>query len=302
MDLRTMRYMMAIAEHGHMTRAGEALGVSQPALSSALRKLEEELGAALFHRTGRGVEPTEAGRVFLEHAARAVRQGEQAAEAVRNLVGLETGSIRVGAGATATGYLLPEAIRVVQQEHPGLRFSIREAGSAAVAQGVLSGELDLGIVTLPIEHPRHEDLMIVRTIPDELRLIVPHGHMLAGKKTFRWSDLAGEPVVAFEAGSAVRRLIDDLAAANGVTLHVAMELRSIESIVQMVRAEIGVGFVSKHGLPPGAGLRPTTGAIERRLGLIRRADRVPGHAAAAFERALLTRLPKETTRREGAGR
>lgn len=294
MDLRTMRYMMAIAEHGHMTRAAGALGVSQPALSAAVARLEEELGAALFHRTGRGVAPTDAGRVFLEHAGNTLRAAEQAAEAVRELIGLETGSIRVGAGATAAGYLLPEAIRAVQREHPGLRFTIREAGSAAVAEGVISGELDLGIVTLPIEHPRAEDLMVVRTIPDELRLIVPPGHRLSGKKSFRWEDLQGEPVVAFEAGSAVRRRIDDAAAAHGVALRVVMELRSIESIVQMVRADIGVGFVSKHGLPEGAGLRPgggAGGAIERELAVVRRRDRVPSHATAAFERALLASLP-----------
>lgn len=299
MDLRTMRYMLVVAEHGHMTRAAGVLGVSQPALSAALAKLEEELGAALFHRTGRGVEPTEAGRVFLGHAANALRAADKAAEAVRELVGLGAGSIRVGGGATAAGYLLPGAIRAVQREHPGLRFTIREAGSAAVAEAVISGELDLGIVTLPIEHPRAADLMVVRTIPDELRLIVPPGHRLSGRKSFRWEELHGEPVIAFEAGSAVRRRIDEAAAAHGVALRVVMELRSIESIVQMVRADIGVGFVSKHGLPEGAGLRAagggggTSGAIVRELAVVRRRDRVPSHATAAFERALLASLPGE---------
>lgn len=293
MDLRTMRYMLVVAEHGHMTRASEALGVSQPALSAALRKLEDELGAAVFHRTGKGVEVTDAGRVFLQHAAQAIRQAEQGVEAVRELVGLESGSIRVGAGATAAGYLLPGAIRAVQVEHPALRFSIREAGSLAVSQGVVSGELDLGIVTMPLDHPRSDDLLVVRTIRDELRLIVPGGHRLSGRKTFRWDDLAGEPVVAFEAESAVRRLIDSLAIDAGVELDVVMELRSIESIVQMVKAEIGVGFVSKYGLPEGAGLRLAGGAIERRLGVVRRSDRVPSHATAAFERALLASLPND---------
>lgn len=292
-----MRYMLAIAEHGHMTRAAGALGVSQPALSAALARLEDELGAPLFHRTGRGVEPTEAGRVFLEHAGNTLRAAESGVAAVRELVGLETGSIRVGAGATAVGYLLPEAIRAVQREHPGLRFSIREAGSSAVAEGVISGELDLGIVTLPIEHPRADDLMTVRTIPDELRLIVHEGHRLSGRRSFKWEELRGEPVVAFEAGSAVRRRIDETAAVHGVTLSIVMELRSIESIVQMVRAEIGVGFVSKHGLPDGAGLRPVEGEggggpLGRELAVVRRRDRVPSHAAAAFERALLASLPR----------
>lgn len=280
--------MVAIAEFGHMTRAAESLGVSQPALSAAVRKLEAELGTELFHRTGHGVEPTEAGKVFVEHAQITMRASDKTREAVRSLVGLETGSIRVGAGATATGYLLPGAIHAVRDEYPGLKFSIREAGSSAVAEGVVSGELDLGIVTLPVVHPRGDELMVIREIRDELLLIVPKGHALDGRKSFRWTDLEGESVIAFEAGSAVRGVIDSAAAAHGVGLAVVMELRSIEAIVQMVRAGIGVGFVSRYGLEEGAGIRCKDGALTRTLGVVRRRDRFLSHAAGAFERALLT--------------
>lgn len=288
MDLRTMTQMIVIAEHGHMTRAAQEMGISQPALSAALRKLEEELETELFHRTGHGVELTEAGQVFVENAKITLRAAEKTSEAVRSLVGLETGSIRVGAGATAVGYMLPKAIQVVRDEFPGLRFSIREAGSSQVARGVISGELDLGIVTLPMNLPRDEELMVVKEIHDELRLIVPKGHRLDGKRNFAWKDLEGEAVVAFEAGTAVRSLIDAAAGEAGVSLEVVMELRSIESIVQMVNAQIGVGFVSKFGLPEKAGIRARGGGLTRKLGVIRRRDRFPSHAAAAFERALLT--------------
>lgn len=287
MELRSMRQMVEIAEFGHMTRAAESLGVSQPALSAAVRKLEAELGTELFHRTGLGVELTEAGKVFVEHARATIQASEQAREAVRSLVGLETGSIRVGAGATATGYLLPSAIHAVRDEYPGLRFSIREAGSSAVAEGVVSGELDLGIVTLPVVHPRGGELMVVHEIEDELMLIVPSGHALDGRKSFRWSDLEGEAVVAFEAGSAVREVIDSSSSAHGVSLSVVMELRSIEAIVQMVRAGIGVGFVSRYGLEGDEGIRCKDGALTRTLGVVRRRDRFLSHAAGAFERALL---------------
>ena len=282
-----MRQMVVIAEFGHMTRAAESLGVSQPALSAALRKMEEELGTPLFHRTGLGVELTEAGRVFVAHAKVTLRAGDQTREAVRSLVGLETGSIKVGAGATATGYLLPAAIHAVRDEYPGLRFSIREAGSSAVSEGVISGELDLGIVTLPVDHPRGEELMVVHEVADELLLIVPDGHRLDGRKSFRWSDLEGESVIAFEAGSAVRGILDTAASSHGVNLEVVMELRSIEAIVQMVRAGIGVGFVSRFGLGDGEGIRAKDGQLTRTLGVVRRRDRFLSHAAGAFERALL---------------
>jgi len=291
MELTPLRYLVAIAEAGHMTRAAEALGVSQPALSAAVRKLEDELGVALFDRTGRGVELTEAGRVFVEHASGALRDVEAGRRAVRALAGLETGTIRVGGGATAMGYLLPPAVRAVRREHPNLRFYVREAGSEAIAGAILTGELDLGIVTLPIRHPGSGELMTVRTIEDELRLITPAGHRLNGKSSFRWADLAGEPVVGFEAGSAVRAVIDAAASAHGVTLDVVMEVRSIQSIEQMVRAGIGAGFVSRFALGEdahGGGVSCRDGKVTRELAVVRRRDRTPSPAAAAFERALLS--------------
>lgn len=281
-----------------MTRAAESLGVSQPTLSAAVRKLEEELGVALFDRTGRGVELTEVGRVFVGHAQGALRDVEAGKRAVRALAGLETGTIRVGGGATAMGYLLPPAVRAVLADHPGLRFYVREAGSDAVAGAILTGELDLGIVTLPVTHPGSGDLMVVREVPDELRLIVPKGHPLEGRKSFRWTDLAGEPVVGFEAGSAVRAVIDKAAADHGVTLDVVMEVRSIQSIEQMVRAGIGVGFVSRFALTGsdsgtsssfGSGITCRDGKVTRKLAVVRRSDRTPSPAAGAFERALLAK-------------
>ncbi|MEQ8769393.1 MAG: LysR substrate-binding domain-containing protein [Phycisphaerales bacterium] len=290
MELTPLRYLVAIAEAGHMTRAAEALGVSQPALSAAVRKIEDELGVPVFDRTGRGVELTEAGRVFVEHARGALRDVEAGRRAVRALAGLETGTIRVGGGATAMGYLLPPAVRAVRREHPGVRFYVREAGSEAIAGAILTGELDLGIVTLPVRHVGSGDLMSVRTVRDELLLIAPEGHALAGRKSFRWADLAGEPVVGFEAGSAVRGVIDEAAGAHGVTLDVVMEVRSIQSIEQMVRAGIGVGFVSRFALEGGAfggGVTCRDGRVTRELAVVRRRDRTPSPAAAAFERALL---------------
>ncbi|HYE63626.1 MAG TPA: LysR substrate-binding domain-containing protein [Phycisphaerales bacterium] len=286
MELTPLRYFIAIATAGHMTRAARALGVTQPALSAALRKLEAEVGAELLHRTGRGVELTEAGRVFLAAAEDTVRRAEGAVRAVREVVGLERGSIRVGGGATATTYLLPRVVSAVRAAHPGLRFYVREAGSRAVATAVLAGELDLGIVTLPLEQAVARELVVVPLVEDELRLIVPAKHALAGKRQFKWQDLAGEGVVAFEAGTAVREMIDRASAAAGVSLNVVMELRSIESIKQMVAAGIGVGFVSRFGLREGEGLTCRDERLARRLAIVRRADRAASAAVAAFERAV----------------
>lgn len=297
MELTALRYFRAIAQARQLTRAAESLGVTQPALSSVLRKLEAECGTALFSRTGRGVELTDAGQVFLAFADESLAAADAGLKAVRQITGLETGSIRVGGGATATDYLLPGVVRAVRRKHPALRFYVREAGSAAVAASVLSGELDLAIVTLPVQLPSGQpgrgELLSIPLVKDELRLIVPPNWKPASKPTplsartgFRWKEIEGEPFVAFEAGSAVRSVIDQAAEAAGVRLNVVMELRSIESIKSMVAAGIGVGLVSRFALREDEGYFCKDGRITRDLAIVRRRDRVPSAAAAAFEREL----------------
>lgn len=300
MELTTLRYFSTIGRTGHMTRAARELGVSQPALSAMLKKLEEEVGAQLLHRTGRGVELTEAGRMFLTHADDALRRAEAGVRAVRQLAGLEAGSIRVGGGATATTYLLPPVVSQIRRRHPALRFYVREGGSTAIAAAVVSGELDLGIITLPIaQGPGKAELLTLPLVEDELRLVLPPGHRLSGKRTFRWADIEGEPIIAFEAGAAVRILIDQASAAAGVSLNVVMELRSIESIKQMVAAGIGVGFVSRFAMRnegggggTGEGLTCRDAKLSRELAIVRRADRIPSPAAGEFEKELAISIRK----------
>jgi DNA-binding transcriptional LysR family regulator len=182
-------------------------------------------------------------------------------------------------------------VSAIRKRHPGLRFYIREAGSTATAAAVASGELDLGIITLPLRSG--DSLLTTPLVDDEFRLIVPPRHRLLAnplrnrRTTFRWPDLAGESLIAFEAGTAVRDLIDRASAAAGIHLNVVMELRSIESIKQMVAAGIGVGFISRFALKPGEGLAAATGKLSRKLAIVRANDRLPSAAAAEFERVLI---------------
>lgn len=289
LELTTLRQFVTIAKAGSLTEAARTLGVGQPALSVMLRKLDAEVGATLTHRTRRGVELSDAGRVFLVHATEALRQADQGVAAVREVVGLGAGSLRIGGGATAITYILPPAVSAFRRQHPGVRFFVREAGSSAVAAAVASGELDLGIVTLPIPRADEARLLTTTLADDELRLIVPDGHRLGRKRTFTWADLAEEPVVAFERGSAVRELIDRHARNAGVELMVVMELRAIEPIKRMVAAGIGVGFVSRFALPARVGL-PCRHDLSRRLVLVKSSQRPPSAAAAAFERTLIASL------------
>jgi DNA-binding transcriptional LysR family regulator len=306
MELTHLRYFIGIMRAGHLTKAARSLGITQPALSVMMRKLEQEVGTPLLHRTGRGVEPTEAGKLFAQHAEAALREADQGTRAVRELLGLERGTIRIGGGATAVAYMLPTVVSTLRAKHPGLRFFVREAGSNQVAASVLSGELDLGLVTLPITIAESDKLVRVPLVHDELRLIAPalnakwspakfEPHQatqaLAQSDSFRWKDLVGVPVVGFEAGSAVREVIDHAAAQAHVKLSYVMEVRSIEGIMQMVRAGIGVGFVSKfalaHASAFGAGLACRDASLKRQLAIVRHAEKTLSPAAAACEQELL---------------
>lgn len=271
-----------------MTRAARELGLSQPALSAMLKKLEAELGAELFHRSGRGLELSEAGKVFLVHCNEALRAADAGIDAVREVAGLERGSIRIGGGATATSYLLPSVVRTARKRFPEVRFFVREAGSTQVARAVLEGELDFGIVTLPISLPEADRLVRIPLTDDELRLIAPPRSEIGGAGgTFRFRDLSGVSIVGFEAGSAVRDVIDRAAAKVGVTLNYAMELRSIEAITRMVSAGIGMGFVSRFALPAGGGLSCADGALKRTLAIVRLRGKTPRGAPEEFEKLLM---------------
>ncbi len=282
MEVGHLRSFVAIAELGVMTRAAVQLHVTQPALSAQLAKLEEEVGAALFDRTPKGMTLTEAGRTLLPYARETLLRLDDAQEALDALTGLDSGSMAIGGGATATTYLLPAILGRFHANHPGIRFYVREQPSRGVVEAVLAGELDLGVVTLPIDEA-HSQLVVERWVDDELRLIVPRGHRLELRKTFRWGDLAETPLVLFEAGSAVRAHIDASIEEAGVTPNIVMELRSIESIKQMVAQGIGAALVSEHALDAAnPGLRCRDGAIRRTLAIIHRRDRTKSPSGRAF--------------------
>lgn len=288
MELTPLRTFLALAREGNMTRAAAALHLTQPALSSQLTRLEEELGHRLFDRTPKGLVLTDTGRLFRGHVEEALGRLEEGRLALDRMAGLEIGALAIGGGATATTYLFPPLLGAFHGRYPSIRLFVREQGSASVVEGILAGELDLGVVTLPI--PMAElvtasgaKLEVETWVEDELHLIVPRDHPLAGRASFSWADLRGQPFVLFEAGSAVRGLIDRHLKDAGITVEIVMELRSIESIKQMVAAGIGAAFVSRFALTEAdRGLRCEEGSLLRRLALVYRADRTLSPAAVGF--------------------
>lgn len=288
MDISAFHSFLTLARLGHMTKAAAELHLTQPAVSAQLAKLEDEVGHKLFDRSPKGMVLTSAGELYLRHVEESLRWLDRGQEALDELAGMRRGSLAVGGGATATTYLLPKILGQFHARFPEIQMFIREQGTQGVIDAVWSGELDLGVVTLPLGASRVSTTEVSRLhvepwTEDELVLLLPPGHPLSAQQSFGWEDLDGVPLVLFEAGSAVRALIDKHMTLAGLEVNIVMELRSIESIKQMVAQGIGAAFVSRFALEPSLGGLPCKeGKITRELAIIWRTDRTMSHAASKF--------------------
>jgi DNA-binding transcriptional LysR family regulator len=288
LDLHKLRVFAAVAENEHYSRAAEAIGISQPALTVHVRDLERHFGVALFERAGRNVRLTEAGRLVRDYARRILALVGELDEAVDDLRGQRAGSLRIGASTTIGEYLLPGVLTVFRARYPGLGVAIEIANTGRTAERVRHGNLHLGLVGEPLEDP---ELVSEPFRDDELVLIVPPGHAWAGREVAA-RDLDGAALVVRERGSATRDVADAALARLGVRPTIALELGGTEAVKGAVAAGLGVAFVSACAVVPelttGRLARATaTGlAIRRQFQVIHRRSR---HLTAA-ERAFLPLL------------
>lgn len=285
MDLVLLESLVAVTDEGTITAAADRLSISQSALSRRLQQLETELDAELLVRGRHGAELTGLGEATVARARSLLLRYEELRRDLRELQGLTAGTVRVGGGATVTSFLLPPAIAAFEAEHPGIRFYVKEAGSYEIAGDVVGGDLELGLVTLPIPE---RDLTVQKLMDDDIVLVGRRDHPLAGRKA-RPADLDGCPVIAFEPGSAIRQIIDGSLAQAGVEVDVSMELRSIPSILRMVATTRSLAFVSRVSLPsePDLCVIPVRGlTIRRALALAMRRGFPLSPAARAFAATL----------------
>lgn len=273
--LEQLRHFLAIAQHGSLTEAARVVGLSQPALTSSLRRLEDALGTKLFARGRRGAALTPAGEVFLLHAKDTLASLERGRIALADLDGLHAGEVRIAAGATVCTYVLPASIAAFRAKHPGLRWIVRES-SAEVALSLLArNDVDLVIIS----DARGELLMY-----DELILV-------AGPRV---ADPDHAPFVTMMPGTSSRALTD----AHFPGRAIAMELGAVGAVLAHVEMGGGVGLISKlaavRGLARGTLVEvpdPRT-PLRRPLRLVCRDRALLPPAAARFRRFLLEQKKK----------
>ena len=230
---------LEIARQRNLSRAAEALHLTQPALTARLQALEAELGTPLFDRSHRGMRLTNAGRAFLPFAERAT----EALAAGRVLLGEhargEAGQLTIGTAPAVGAYVLPGLLARYVERFPGIRLVVRTGHSEEIADLVAVGELDIGL----IRELHHPGIATTPLYEDELLLVVPPGHAFAGRGGIGVDELASATLVLFDKTSSYYDLTNALFRAAGVAARSTIELDNIEAAKQVVRQGLGVALL-----------------------------------------------------------
>ncbi len=247
MNLRDLRYFVALADHKHFGRAAEACFVSQPTLSTQVRKLEEELGVTLIERAPRQAMLTPAGRDIAERARRIVAEVEQMKESARRSQDPEAGTIRLGVFPTLGPYLLPHVVPRIRARFPRLELLLVEEKSDVLLSRLREGKLDAGLLALPL----HDEQLHTEFLFEEpFLLAVPEHHPLAKRKTLALKELADQRLLLLEDGHCMRDQALDVCQMSGASEKSGFQATSLETLRQMVAADVGVTLLPTLAIKP----------------------------------------------------
>ncbi|PWK92092.1 LysR family transcriptional regulator [Fulvimonas soli] len=241
MDLRGLRYLVEVVRHGGFARAAEHAHASQPTLSKALAQLEGELGERLLERDRRGVRLTAAGEVVHRHALAMLAEAARLREELDALRGLRRGELRLGLPPLGSSVLFAPLLARYRRQHPQIEIRLLEHGSRRLERAVLAGELDVAATLLPVgegldHQPVRDEPMIA---------LLPQSHPRAGAKRFRLEWLADTPLILFEEGFALNRLIREACARHGVAPHETVRSAQVDFVLALVAAGGGIALLPR---------------------------------------------------------
>lgn len=241
MLLAHVESFLEVARRGNLSRAAEAIFVSQPALTARLHALERELGEPLFVRTRRGMRLTDAGRAFLPYAERAVRALREGEAALREARSASAGRLVLGAAPAVSTYWLPAVLRRFASTHPGIEVAVRTGHSEDMLQLLLNDEVQMAIVR-SLRHPETES---IRLYEEELVLVVAPGHPFASRRSVSVAEVGGDRLILFDRTSSYTELTHTMFLRAGVTPREVMELDNIEAAKKMVEQRLGVALLPR---------------------------------------------------------
>jgi LysR family transcriptional regulator, low CO2-responsive transcriptional regulator len=284
MDFDQLETFLEVARLSSFSRAAEKRFRTQPAISSQIRAIEEEVGARLLDRSGGKVSLTASGKVFQQYAGDALESRKAMIVAVAETERVPRGEIIVGANEGTCLHILPEVFAEFKKQYPDVAVNIKRSDYSKILESVIDNSVDFGVVSLPVADNRLTVVLIHR---DELIIIAPPRHPLAKMKSATVAEVAKFPLVVPKAGH-TRDAIEDLFHEHKLKPRYAMELDSSELLKRFVAADVGIGFIARSNVIEDVRASVLTAIpisdaqIRRDLALVFRKDKALSRAALAF--------------------
>jgi DNA-binding transcriptional LysR family regulator len=293
MHLDELHWFVVLAETQHVTDAAAELHISQPTLSRALARWEDEVGTPLFDRVGRRLRLNAYGEILLEHARRSLAEMRSATERIAALRDPDTGTVRLAFLHSQAGWFVPDLLRRFRVEAPRVQFALIQGAAHDIVDALAGGRVDLAITSPRPDGYRWRGLYLER-----LCLAVPRGHRFADRARMRLADAGTEPFVALAPEFGLRQLTDELCAEAGIEPQVVFEAMEIPTMEGLVAAGFGVAVVPvprSERAEPGAVYIPLSQtSAKRQLGLAWPADRPLPPAAARFAEFVIRQAHEDT--------
>ena len=240
MELQQLQCFIAVLEEGGFKRATARLGITQPALSYQIKRLEDELGVQVFRRGPGGITPTDAGRILLDHAHQVIAAVREAHQAVRELSGGVTGEIRIGAVKCIGQYFLPHVLKEIRAKYPGVRPKLLYKDSDELLDALLANKIEVAMV---IDPPPDQRLAFTPVFDEQISLVSGRGHRFYGRASVDVSELRDATLVALAPHVSAAKLAKRWLDRQGITVTPALTAEDIETVKHMVETGMGVAFL-----------------------------------------------------------
>lgn len=284
MDINQLEVLVTVARERSFSRAAEVLERTQPAISQAIRRLEQEVGEKLFDRSSKDGTLTYAGEILLDYARQMLNLRHSAQGALKEMRNLHTGKVSISANEHTVFYLLP-LINEYRKRHPLIKIEVQRGVASRIPKEITAREVELGVISFK---PNDDSLKSISVMTDELVLIVSPKHHFAVRTSIGIAELGEETFIAHNALSPYRNKVIQTFEKHNTRLNISVELPSLEAIKRLVETGIGVALVPKltaqaeiaNGQLKGLSVSGMT--LERKLNIIYRKNSVLSHAAEEF--------------------
>ena len=284
MDINQLEVLVAVAQEKSFSRAAEVLNRTQPAVSQAIRRLEQEIGERLFDRSSKDGTLTLGGEILLDYARQMLNLRQTAQNAIKEMRDLHHGKVTISANEHTVFYLLP-VIREFRKLYPMIKIEVQRGVASRIPKEITAREVELGVVSFK---PTDSSIVAVPVMTDELALIVAPDHPLAPRTSVSVKELGAETFIAHNAVSPYRQKVIETFEKNKTRLNISVELPSLEAIKRLVETGAGVALVPKLSaqseLASGhlKALSVTEMKLERKLNIVYRRNSELSHAAKVF--------------------